>query len=228
MIESENIHEENGFNELKSLWKNQPEEEKYNKSEIFGMIHRKSINSVQWLFIISILEMLFGLIIWLWSYFSGGHYYSDKVIQKMGEENVYKLEYFSNFGIVFSLILMGIIFYYYRRISSDMAVGTLIRNIIQFRKAVIICLIAVVILVLIFMLPIYYDIGKHIAMENYSSTNNELNEKAELAGNMSGWIMAATSTFVIAVFFFIYYYLIYGLFLRRLNRNLKELREINK
>lgn len=217
------------LDDLKSLWHSQKEDKSYDSDEIVSMIHRKSINSVQWLFIISLLELLAGLAITLWSYFSGSHYYPQSSIELMGEENIIRLENFSNYGSLFSIVLIGIIFYYYRKISADAAVTTLIRNIINFRTVVIICLITIAAVFLAIMFPIYFDIGKGIALRNVTGRPGGAGmpaEEIETAVNAAGWTMAVISTLLIALFFFIYYFLIYGFFLRRLKRNLKELNRI--
>lgn len=218
------------IDELKSLWHSQKEDKSYDSEKIFKMIHRKSINSVQWLFIISLAELLLGLVITVWSYFSGGHYYLNSSIQMMGEANIEKLETFSNVGIVFSIALIGIIYYYYRKISSSSSVNMLIKNIIQFRRAVIICLVLIVLILLIVMFPIYFELGKNIAIQNAMTRTDGVimsPEDLKTASDAAGWVVAGSATLVIAVFFFVYYFVIYGFFLRKLKKNQKELKEIN-
>lgn len=217
------------IDELKMLWHSQKDYINYDSEKIFSMIHRKSINSVQWLFIISLIELLIGLFITLWSLFSGKHYYSSSVMEVMGEENISRIETFSNTGIVFSFVLMGIIYYFYRKISTQSSINTLINSIIRFRKAVVICLIAIVLILLIFMFPIYFEIGKNIAIQNSisnSATSNLSPEELQKVGRTAGWFMAVISVSIIGLFFFGYYYLIYGFFLRRLTKNQRELKEI--
>lgn len=222
---NQNTKEE--IDELKSLWHSQRDERPYDSDKIFKMIHHKSINSVHWLFIISLLELLIGLVITVWSWLSGGHYYSKSSIELMGETNIQKLETFSSIGYVFSLILIGIIWYYYRKITADSSVNTLIRNIIYFRRAVIICLVSIVAILLIFMFPIYFDIGKNIATQNVIKTHHGAdigNFKKSI--EMTSWGVATGATVTIGVFFFVYYFVIYGFFLRRLKKNQKELNKI--
>lgn len=223
------LNNNNELDELKSLWNSQSDDKSYNAGEIFKMIHRKSMNSVQWLLIISLLELLLGLIITLWSNFTGKHYYSNSSIGLMGEDNISKIERFSNTGFVFSLLLMLVIFYFYRKISVNSSVSKLIQNIINFRKAIIICLIFIVLVMLVFMWPLYFEIGKNIAIQNMMGRAEDFTpEKLDSLSNSVGWTVAIGSTAIISIFFFLYYYVIYGFFLRRLNKNLKELREIKE
>jgi|GEM_PF-299741 len=216
--------------ELKSLWHSQKEVNSYDSEKIFKMIHRKSINSVQWLFIISLIELLLGLIITVLSYFSGDHYLMNSSVQLMGDENIEKLETFSNIGIIFSIALIGIIYYYYRKISSNSSVSTLIKNIIQFRRVVVTCLILIVLILLIMMFPIYFELGKNITIQNTMNHAGDVSlsaEELDSTSDTAGWILAGSATLVIAVFFFVYYFVIYGFFLRKLKKNQKELKEIN-
>lgn len=215
----------NETNELKDLWKSQKEEKSYDSAKIFKMIHRKSINSVQWLFIISLAELVLGLATAAWSYFSGFYYHGSSA-EIIGEENIHKMELFTNVSFIFSLCLIVVIYYYYRKISSDSSVHALINNIIKFRKIVIICMVAIVVILLSFMFPIYLDIGQSIAAQNVLNNENINIEDYQKAIKASGWFVAILSTFVFGLFFFVYYYLIYGFFLRRLKKNQKELNKI--
>lgn len=105
-------HKNDELDDLKSLWKDQPVEKSYGKDEIFKMIHRKSINSVQWLFIITIIELILGLGISLWTIFSGQHFYSDDTIKMVGEGVFKRMENLSHLGLLGSIMLMGIMFYF--------------------------------------------------------------------------------------------------------------------
>lgn len=217
------------LDELKSLWSSQQEEKSYDSDKIFRMIHRKSMNSVQWLLIISLIELLAGLIITLWSKFSGKHYYSNSSVSLLGEENIHKLEAFSNTGFIFSLILMAVIFFYYRKISVNSSVSQLIKSIINFRKAIVICLIFIVLIMIGFIWPLYFEVGKNIAIQNINDRSEEFTiERIEKLSRMVGWMVATGATFVISIFFFIYYFVIYGFFLRKLKRNLNSLKEMKE
>lgn len=222
-IDTENSEE---LNDLKSLWKTQSDAKTYGKDEIFKMIHRKSINSVQWMFIISIAEMLFGLIISVWTLFSGKHLFSDESIRILGQQNIIKLENFAHFGLFFSLIFVGIIFYFYRRISSELSVSDLLKYIINFRRTIIWFLVIGVAILLIFISPIYFEIGQKTYIEEALKEGismDEINRKSKTIG----WIFTLITSFFLLLSIFIYYLIIYGFFLRRLKKNKKELQKIN-
>lgn len=228
-MNEEELKNNDELDELKALWQSQQNEKLYDSDKIFKMLHRKSINSVQWLFLLTIIELVIGLAITLWSYLSGNHYFSKPATVMIKEESIQKLENFSNLGFVFSLILMGIIFYYYRKISSDLSVSMLIENIIKFRKTVILCLVCIVIILMVFLMPVYFELGKNIAIQNMSDRTEEFSpEKIKSLSSIIGWIVAAGSAIIFSILSFVYYFVVYGFFLRRLKKNLNELREIDK
>jgi len=213
------------LDDFKSLWQSQKDEKSYDSSQIFKMIHKKSINSVQWLFVISIIELLFGVLISLWSYLSGNHFYSEETLNSVGKESLDKLEYLSHLGLIGSLIFMGIIYFYYRKISSNLSVKGLMGNIIKFRKTVIGFLVSWLTLTTVLLAPIYYQMGKTAYLNNIAEKTLSTEEIASTA-NGAGWGFMVVILLFIFVVFGLYYLIIYGFFLRRLNKNLKELKKI--
>lgn len=226
MINSnQNINQD--LDPLKSIWQSQKDEKTYDSKAIFKMIHRKSINSVQWLFIITIIEFLMGISLSLWTLFSGKHFLSGENISLVGEADYSKLENLSHLGIVGSIALLTITYYYYRKISSALAVQQLIQNIIRFRQFVIGFIIFWTIIVFIIFIPIMIDLGMNTFLSQYEDYGLTL-EEAKQSGKMVGYITAGFTIFFILVFSALYYGFIYGIFLRRLGKNLKELNSIDK
>lgn len=218
-------HKNDELDDLKSLWKNQPVEKSYGKDEIFKMIHRKSINSVQWLFIITIIELILGLGISLWTIFSGQHFYSDDTIKMVGEGVFKRMENLSHLGLLGSIMLMGIMFYFYRIISSSLSVQSLMSTILKFRKTVTWFIIIWVLFTVVIFTPILIEMGYNSyinASDHSDQTLEQLNQNA----NQVGYIMALINAVLIILFFALYYGLIYGIFLRRLGKNLKDLKNI--
>lgn len=211
--------------DFKSIWQAQKDEKSYDSRQIFIMIHKKSINSVQWLFIISIIELLFGILISLWSYFSGNHLYSEDALKLVGKDALDKLESFSHLGLVGSLIFMGIIYFYYRKISSNLSVKGLMDNIIRFRKTVIWFLVIWIALVSAVLTPIYYQMGKEAYLHQAANQSIPSEELAKTANGV-GWGFTIVFILIILVCCGLYYLIIYGFFLRRLSKNLKELKKI--
>lgn len=225
MIGNENnTNKENDF--LKSIWQSQKEEKTYDSKAIFKMIHRKSINAVQWLFIITIIEFIIGISISLWLLLSGKHFFSNEKIDLVGQAEYAKMENFSHLGIIGSIFLIAIVFYFYRKISSTLAVQELIQNIINFRKTVIGFVIFWLVLIIILITPIMISLGANTYLSQNDTQHLSIEEAKTMAQKI-GYITAAFNIFIILIFSAIYYGFIYGTFLRRLGKNLKELKSIN-
>jgi hypothetical protein len=225
MISNES-HINNELDDFKSIWKNQKQVQSYDKNQIFEMIHKKSVNSVQWLFIISIIELFLGLILSIWTLFSGKHFFSKNALEMVGQKSLEKFESFSHLGLIGSLIFMFIIFIYYRKISSNLSVKGLINNIINFRKTVIWFLVIWMCFITALFSPIYFQMGREAYFHKVAGENlpaDQINHTA----NSVGWGITIFFILLIFVVCGIYYLIIYGFFLRRLNKNLKELKKMD-
>lgn len=213
------------LDDLKSLWKNQPDEKNYGKDDIFKMIHRKSINSVQWLFIITILEFIFGILMSLWSVFSGQKIYSPETINAIGLETYSKFESISHVGLIGSVLFISVTYYFYRKISSALSVNKLMQTIMRFRKTITWLIICWIAFTLVLVVPLMMEMGENSYM-NAVNHESESMEQMRLQAKKTAWIFAGIMIGFITVFCAVYYGIIYGIFLRRLGKNIKELRSI--
>lgn len=212
---------------LKSLWKNQKEDKVYDSHQIFQMLHKKSINSIQWLFVITLIELAIGIGISMWVILSDAHFVSNDEIQMFGEQEYTQMEKFSHIGLFASLILVGISFYFYKKISSALAVKDLIENIVRFRKSVIYFIIIWMLFVCIIFAPLYIEVGANAYMNQTHDMNLSVEEQLNIAKKV-GYLTSIVSIVLLLAFSAVYYGLIYGIFLRRLGKNLKELKKINQ
>lgn len=213
------------LDDLKSLWQNQTEEKSYDKDQIFKMIHRKSKNSVQWLFIITLVELAFAIGFSLWAIVSGTTMISEHLKEVISERTLKTYDLVSHLSLVGSCIFVGITFYYYKKISAQLSIKALIDKIIEFRKVLLWLIIIWIVLSLAFIFPMYVEMGKQVFMHDYDKGNMSEAEIAETAKGV-GIGVAAISSFVILFCSVLYYGIIYGIFLRRLGKNLKELKKI--
>lgn len=221
----EGAENNNVMEDLKSIWKSQEEIKSYKSSDIFKMLKRKSVNSVQWLFIISLLEMGLGILLTVWPLIFGYEGLSSQSTDILGAEDVDYFRTVSIYGLIYSLFLIVIIFYFYRKISSDLSVSKLIKYIISFRNWVIGYIITGITLMLIIILPIYYRIGKQLFIQN-ATERNLPTRKIEELGNYGGWMVTFVLAAVVILSTLVYYFIIYGYFLRRLKKNSKELKKL--
>lgn len=225
MINNESNIQNDELDDLKSIWQNQTEEKSYDKDQIFKMIHRKSKNSVQWLFYITLAELALALIFSIWAIVSGTNMISEHLKEVMNEETLKSYDYISHISLVGSCIFVAITFFYFRKISAQLSVKALINKIIEFRKVLSWLIILWVVLSLAFIFPMYVEMGQQVFLHDYDKGNMSAEEIEKTAKGV-GFGLAAISSFLIILFSVLYYGFIYGIFLRRLGKNLKELKKI--
>ncbi len=217
------IHDE--LDDLKSLWKKQADEKSYGKDQIFRMIHRKSVNSIHWLFIITLVELLLAIGISVWALVSGSHFVSSHLKEIMSEESLATYGYISHTSLIGSAVFVALTFYFYKKISVESSVKQLIQSIMKFRKAIFWFIIIWIVLTIAFMFPMYFEMGQQIFLHDYDKGNMSDEEIRETAKGV-GFGLALVTSVLIIFFSLLYYGIIYGIFLRRLGKNLKELKKI--
>ena len=207
---------------LKKDWetssKNYP---KFDKEELYTLIYKRSSSIVKWIFIISLLEFAF------WTLIS----FSFK-----GSKDLEKMESYDVNYILYPLMFIGyavlIYFFYvfyknYKSITATENTKMLMERILKTRKTVK----HYVIFNLVFMC-ISIVVGVYIEMTNNPDVQNTLARiQSEGDGNTTVFylIVIGVSIFAMVVITAIllgFYYLIYGLLLKRLKSNYKDLKEL--
>jgi len=207
---------------LKKDWetssKNYPE---LNKEELYKLIYKRSSSIVKWIFIISLLEFAF------WTLLSFA-FNSSEDLEKMQSYNV---EY-----ILYPLMILGygvlIYFFYvfyknYKSISATENTKMLMERILKTRKTVK----HYVIFNLVFMC-ICIVIGVYIELTNNPEVLTTLSRiDSEGEGNVTVFYLIVVGLSLVAmvlitVFLLGFYYLIYGILLKRLKSNYKDLKEL--
>ena len=205
---------------LKKDW--QKEDSKYPKltyDEIYKMILKKSSSIVKWIIIISLLEFA------LWTLVSFG---------LKDSESMKRFEQYDADMILIPITVLGYIilayFFYlffknYKTISATDSAKNLMENILKTRRTVkyyvafnLIYLVIATVVVLF----IEFDQDQQlIGKINEASANGEV---------FKFYATMIISVFVVLAIFIalllLFYYLIYGLLLKRLNRNYKELKRL--
>jgi hypothetical protein len=207
---------------LKKDWetssKNYPE---FDKEELYTLIYKRSSSIVKWIFIISLLEFAF------WTLIS----FSFK-----GSKDLEKMESYDVNYILYPLMFIGyavlIYFFYvfyknYKSITATENTKMLMERILKTRKTVK----HYVIFNLVFMC-ISIVVGVYIELTNNPDVQNTLARiQSEGDGNTTVFylIVIGVSIFAMVVITAIllgFYYLIYGLLLKRLKSNYKDLKEL--
>jgi hypothetical protein len=203
---------------LKKDWnKSSGEHKKLSVKDIYPMLLKKSSSIVKTLFYISIAELIFWTLINTLPYF-----YSDEYKQKL--ESIYSNEYILNGITVFSyaIIILFIYLLYksHKSISVTDNAKKLMESIIKTRK-----------IIKYYVLYNLIIAGLSMIIGIYYSLHNDPNISAQFSNfnttqlTVSYAVMAFFAILFIVIIW-LFYKLIYGLLLKRLNRNYKELKKL--
>lgn len=186
------------------------------EAELYKMLHTKSSSIVKRIFMISILEML------LWTVVSV-FFNSDEYLKNISFENfnlIFELINYLNYGII--LIFIYLFYKNYKAISTTVSTKQLMIDILKTRKTV------------------QYYVGYNLIMVvlsivlgfYFGLTNNveTLDLKKNTVLTDTNFIVL-TGVFVLTIsialgLFWLFYKLLYGILVRKLHSNYKELEKI--
>lgn len=208
---------------LKKAWQKDTHSfEQVSENDIYKMLHRKSSSIVKWILIISILEFIFWNVI---NMFVGDSY----IREKYGKE-IY--EYFTDISFVYNIVnytVVGIFIYLfyrnYKRISITTSTKKLMQDILRVRKTVnyyvwfnIVIFMAGLLVILY--VEFNYD-SKFTGVMRRIHNDAGYTEMCKIFGILL--VLLA----IVVVLFWLFYKLIYGILLGKLNKNYKELKKID-
>ncbi|WP_445719554.1 hypothetical protein [Flavobacterium sp.] len=198
---------------LKKDWKKQESSfQQIGEKEIYGMLHKGSSSIVKWILIISILEFLILRILDL-SIFLDNDY-----SKRMKENHIYDFEKIVTI-FNFAILLVFIYFFYQnlKTINSSSSVKKLMQDIINTQKIVKYYVWYNLVLVgFTSAIVIYFQFM-------YDKNINQLYDKYEMFFILGGFLFVLTILFL----FWLFYKLLYGILLRRLQKNYNELKKID-
>jgi hypothetical protein len=206
---------------LKKDWKKEDTKRypKLSYNDIYSMILKKSSSIVKWIFIISMLEFVFWLA------------FATILKATRNSDKITSMES-STLFIVLSVISYSVLGYFfykfyinYKTINSTDNATILMENILKTRRTVkqyVGFNLAFMVFSIIVMLP--YAI-------NHDEHTKSLIEKATANGDVfkfyAGMALGVFLVLVVTVgVLLLFYYLVYGILLKRLNRNYKELKKL--
>ena len=198
---------------LKKDWKKQEGSfQQISEKEIYGMLHKGSSSIVKWILIISVLEFLFLRLLDL------SIFLDDEYSNRMKEHHIYDFE---KFVTIFNfVVLLVFIYYFYRNlkaINSSSSVKKLMQDIINTRKIVKYYVWYNLVLVGITSAIVIY------CQFMYDKNINHLYDKYQLFFILGGFFFVI----IILLLFWLFYRLLYGILLRRLQKNYNELKKID-
>ncbi|MBE0391334.1 hypothetical protein HNQ02_001047 [Flavobacterium sp. 7E] len=203
---------------LKKDWKkNENSFEQVSEIDIYKMIHKKSSSIVKWILIISILEIL------LWTAvnicFDTDHY--TKPINAPGLMFLSKSLNYCGYAI--TLVFVYLFYRNYIKISATVSTKYLMKDILRTRKTVQYYVIYNLAMIIINFIIAFIISLKYVPEITLLSEKIANNSKVML-------ITVVVAIMTIAVFFgffWLFYRLLYGILLRRLLTNYKELKKID-
>ncbi|MGY5849765.1 hypothetical protein [Salegentibacter sp. F14] len=206
---------------LKKDWKQQEASfPKLSYNEIYKMLWKKSSSIVKWIFIISILELLFWGVLNI--LLSDGEFWKRMELIHLKEFTV--VVYILSYAITFYFIYR---FYRnYRKISSTDDAATLMKNILITRRTVKYYIGFIIISsALTSLVYAYFTIFHHAATTQVENIEN-------YTFSATQWLVLTAVLIVgIGVFLgilWLFYRLIYGILLQRLKKNYKELKNLEE
>ncbi len=206
---------------LKKDWKkNENIFDQVTEKEIYGMLHKRSSSIVKWILIISILE----LVLWSGIAFLTADEDYFKTLEMYHLDTIMPIISVINYGII--LYFIYLFFKNYKTINTTDTVKQLMQSILKTRKTVKYYVwynlgMTTFSFILVFIFQFMYDPDIQILVEKISKT---------LSINTFYYIMIFVYFTVIIVFIgliWLFYKILYGILLRRLQKNYDELHKIN-
>ncbi|WP_234108928.1 MULTISPECIES: beta-carotene 15,15'-monooxygenase [Chryseobacterium] len=213
---------------LKKTWQQQEVKPKYDGTQIEQMLNKSSRNYVKYILWISIAEfiVIFGMNVY-YTFLGDDTKSFLNILRKLGVQNTTKLEEdFTHLYFVLKIVSMLItgvfvvLFYKnYVRINIESNLKKLILQIIKFKKTV-----NYFIFANIFLIILVLGILAVFTFATLSGQNIHLNHPT-----LIGFIIGFVVTLVLSVVLIWFYYRIaYGIILKRLGKNLAELKKIEE
>lgn len=189
-------------------------------NDIYTMIWKKSHSIVKWIVIISVLEFTLPHLLYLLP----GTADSLAIYEKLGVKNLSMTLWVIGYGITFYFIFL---FYKrYKEISILDSAKDLMKKIIRTRRTVkyyVIYSLSFLLLTCLILFVGMYLNNDLVAV--FKTDANDMNISPEKFRSIMLWTMAIFSVLIV-LFMGGIYFLLYGLLLRKLNRNYKELKRL--
>ncbi|TMM31457.1 hypothetical protein FDT66_05690 [Polaribacter aestuariivivens] len=195
----------------KKAWDNQPEEvSKFSELEIYKLAHSRSSSIVKWIFIIGILE--FVILNSMYFFVDMDEAYAE--YKKIGLENF--IHYSQILAYVIIFYFLGMFYLNYKKISTSDSTRVLMKKIIKTRKTV--------------RNYVIFNLS-YMALIMFIVMAAEINLKFEDLNTKQILLIVLLTlvlTLVILGGLWLFYQLLYGILLRKLNRNYKEIAKLDR
>ncbi|AEW85103.1 hypothetical protein C3B47_07640 [Flavobacterium columnare] len=207
---------------LKKNWNNTNNFPKMTEENIYAMLHKNSSSAVKWIFIISVIEFLLGIIL-SFSFSLNKNSKEDIFLEKIHFPEVY-LNIITSLSYIIILYFIYNFYISYKKIEVLNSTKQLMKNIFIVRK--------IVTRYILFNLSLFavihsylFGYGVYIGItDEFKNSETQISEFTILL--LSILISILLTALMIGVFLLIYNFL-YGRLLRKLKRNYHELEKIS-
>lgn len=211
---------------FKKTWQEQPVQQKYGDNEILRMLNRKSRNYVKYIFWISVAEFLLFSVIGLFYFFKTEENNGFlNILEKLGAQKTPEVE--NSFDTIYWIlkvlsVVVTAYFVYkfylnYRKIRIEENLKGLITRIIKFKKTVNAFILISILLLVAFTSVFTIFIVYSLHIQNIEPENSEM---------MVFVVGVIVTTAFSVLLIWLYYRLVYGIIMSKLDKNLKQLKEI--
>ena len=204
---------------LKQDWKKREKDlPRLSYDQIYNMIWKKSSSIVKWIFVISIVELLLSTLLNV--FMADAEYWAqmEQIHLKKATIVLYVVSYLITFYFIYSF------YRNYKRISSTDDAATLMRNILRTRKTV-----KTYIAYILISTGLYSVIIAYFTLKNHQLIQ-EVEDSSKYTFDAMDWAKFSVAGILILGIFllviWLIYRLIYGVLLRRLKKNYKELKRL--
>ena len=203
---------------LKKDWKKQEQSlPRLSYDEIYKMIWKRSSSIVKWIFVISILEFFLGAVLNI--FLADEEYWQEMEKYDLTEFTiiVYVVSYLITFYFIYKF------YKNYKRISSTDSASKLMKNILRTRKTV-----KYYIGFILISSGVDFLITLFIMIRNHGMTADSTTK--DMSFNFMQWLMFIGVTLLALVvllgLIWLIYRIVYGILLKRLIKNYKELKKM--
>jgi hypothetical protein len=205
---------------LKKAWqKDTYPNEQISEVEIYKMLHTKSSSIVKWILIISVIEVLF------WTAISVCYNIDDYMKKQHAESTIVYLKALTLFNYVVVFWFIYCFYKNYIKISTTSSTKQLMQDILKTRKTVQYYVwynLTMIVLTLIagFIIAFVYNPKMELLKDKMAHESNYQTLLITIG------IMILTCVIIVGLFW-LFYRMLYGILLRKLNTNYKELKKID-
>jgi hypothetical protein len=206
---------------LKKQWQSREQElPKLTYNDIYSMLLKKSSSIVKWIFYISIAEIIFWTVL---SFFVPES--SKKFSDDIGLHNILIAVNIINYSVF--AIFIFLFYRNYRKISTTDSIKKLMHHILGTRKTVKYFVVynITACIILIIGINIYYYLNQDIVFRFMIEDYGIASISQEKFMNIF-FLIQILFGIVMIVFIILFYRIVYGILMRKLNKNYKELKKI--